>query len=194
MNLNQATEKSLSKLMTKALRHTPEEFGLMLDPEDGSCPASELLTAIRAQSRWSWVTMEDIGQVVRNSDKQRFELENGRIRARYGHSHDHIRYAPGEPPAVLYHGTNKQALSAIMREGLRPMGRQYVHLSEGTHFATLAGSRRGELVILQVDTVQARQSGAVFYYAGNEVWLADRVPADCCTIWSSQEKEHSHGE
>lgn len=192
MMMNQAKERSLSKWMTKTLRHTPWEFGLALDPEDGSCPAASLLEAITAQAGWSWVTMEDIQQVVRNSDKQRFEWMGDRIRARYGHSHDHISYAPGVPPAVLYHGTNKKALPSILKEGLRPMGRQYVHLSEGIHFATLAGSRRGELVILKVDTGHARESGATFYFAGNEVWLADRIPAGSCTVSDLQEGAKSH--
>ncbi|MNI82600.1 RNA 2'-phosphotransferase [compost metagenome] len=141
------------------------------------------MEAIRKQPKWSGVTEEDIEQVVRNSDKQRFEIANGRIRARYGHSHDKVNYIPGEPPNVLYHGTNKIALPSIIEEGLRPMGRQYVHLSEGTHFATLAGSRRGELVILKVDTPSAKQMGVTFYYAGNDVWLADGVPPQSLSVW-----------
>lgn len=187
--MDQAKEKSLSKMMTKLLRHAPEEFGVILDPEDGSCTVKDLVEAIQAQSKWLWIKQEDVEQVVRNSDKQRFEIEGGRIRARYGHSHDKVQYAPGEPPAVLYHGTNKKALPVILQEGLRPMSRQYVHLSEGTHFATLAGSRRGELVILKVDTWCAKQLGAVFYCAGNEVWLTDHVPSSSCSVWSPNEKE-----
>ncbi|WP_438447103.1 RNA 2'-phosphotransferase [Gorillibacterium sp. sgz5001074] len=188
--LNQATEKSLSKFMTKILRHSPEDFGVVLDPMDGSCPLSILLEVIQAQSQWKWVKQEDIEQVVQNSDKQRFEIEADRIRARYGHSHNKVQYAPGEPPAVLYHGTNKKALSSILKDGISPMNRQYVHLSEGTHFAALAGSRRGELVILKVDTVNAQQLRVTFYYAGNEVWLADSVPPGCCSVVENEEIGH----
>jgi len=186
MSKNQAMDTKLSKMMTKLLRHTPKEFGLVLDPKDGSCPLSALLKAINAQPRWSWVKQEDIERVVRNSDKQRFDIENGRIRARYGHSYDKIEYTAGEPPAVLYHGTNKYSLPSILKEGISPMGRQYVHLSESTHFASLAGSRRGELAILKVDTQQAGQWGVQFYHAGGEVWLADEVPRECCTVWNPQ--------
>lgn len=180
--LDQAKEKSLSKLISKMLRHTPEAFGLVLDPEDGSCTVDALLASIQAQPKWGWVAKEHIELVVLQSDKQRFEIIDTRIRARYGHSHDRVHYTSAEPPAILYHGTNKKALTSIMLEGLKPMSRQYVHLSEGTHFATLAGSRRGELVILEVDTSSAKQSGVTFYYAGNEVWLADHVPAASLTI------------
>lgn len=187
--LDQATEKTLSKLMTKLLRHAPGEFGVELNTDDGSCTINALLGAIQALPKWSGIKQEHIEQVVRNSDKQRFEIEGGRIRARYGHSHDRVQYVPGEPPTVLYHGTNENALPTIMKEGIHPMSRQYVHLSEGTHFAALAGSRRGELVILKVDTTIAKQLGVIFYYAGNEVWLADGVPATCCSIWRSEEGE-----
>jgi putative RNA 2'-phosphotransferase len=186
--INQAMEKSLSKMMTKILRHTPEDFGVVLDPVDGSCTLSTLLEAIEAQPKWALVRQEDIEQVVRNSDKRRFEIDGDRIRARYGHSHDKVQYTPGEPPSILYHGTNKKALQSILKEGLSPMSRQYVHLSEGTHFATLTGSRRGELVILKVDTLSAKQLGVTFYYAGNEVWLADRVPPVSCKVMDTKEK------
>ncbi|KTD85086.1 hypothetical protein UQ64_22010 [Paenibacillus etheri] len=64
------------------------------------------------------------------------------------------------------------------------MGRQYVHLSEGTHFASLAGSRRGKLILLTVDTISAGQMGVTFYYAGNEVWLADPIPPSCLNVYN----------
>ncbi|WP_042199589.1 RNA 2'-phosphotransferase [Paenibacillus camerounensis] len=186
--LDTKAEVSLSKYMTKLLRHTPEQYGLILDPEDGSCLLEELLDVITSAPKWSGVTEADIRQTVRNCEKQRFSIEGERIKARYGHSHTKVAYPPGQPPAALYHGTHRSALSVILREGLKPMGRQYVHLSEGLHFASLAGRRRGELVLLTIDTVKAADSGVTFYYAGNEVWLAEKVPADCTTELESAEE------
>ncbi|MNO03317.1 RNA 2'-phosphotransferase [compost metagenome] len=58
----------------------------------------------------------------------------------------------------------------------------------------MAGSRRGELVILQVDTEHARKAGTTFYFAGNEVWLADRVPAESCSIAQHEEGEKTNHE
>ncbi|MEK8211518.1 RNA 2'-phosphotransferase [Paenibacillus sp. FSL L8-0463] len=187
--LNHTAEVSLSKFMTKLLRHTPQQYGLFLDPEDGSCLLEELLAVINAIPKWSHITEEDIRQTVTNSEKQRFAIEGDRIKARYGHSHTKVAYEPGTPPSVLYHGTHQNALPAIVKEGLQPMGRQYVHLSEGLHFATLAGSRRGKLVLLAVDTVKAVESAVTFYYAGNEVWLAEPVPAACITPLSAPEEQ-----
>lgn len=185
--LNSAAEVSLSKFMTKLLRHTPEQYGLILDPEDGSCLLEELLEVITAAANWSGITEADIRQTVEGSEKQRFAIEGERIKARYGHSHTKVDYKPGLPPYVLYHGTHEHALSAILSEGLKPMGRQYVHLSEGQQFASLAGRRRGKLVLLTIDTVKAAASGVTFYYAGNEVWLAEPVPADCIAVLEEPE-------
>lgn len=191
--MNQQLETSLSKLLTKMLRHTPEDFGLVLDPADGSCPMEAVVAAVQsAGPKWSWVKREHIDQVAAHSDKQRFEIAGDRIRARYGHSHDKVRYPAATPPARLYHGTNRMALHSIQREGIRPMGRQYVHLSAGTHFASMAGSRRGELILLAVDTVNAQRAGVAFYFAGNEVWLADFIPSECCSLFEDQEKESSN--
>lgn len=185
----QTEDVKLSKIMSKMLRHKPEESGLELDLTDGSCTVTSMLKIIQSLPGWTGVKLTDIERVVRNSDKQRFEINNGRIRARYGHSYQKIEYIPGHPPDVLYHGTNKQVLPFIMADGLDPVGRQYVHLSESTDFAALAGSRRGELVMLTIDTIKAREEGIPFYYAGNEVWLAEWIPWELCTI--QEEKKQS---
>ena len=80
--------------------------------------------------------------VVKHGSKQRFAVEGGRIRARYGHSVPlAISYEYAEPPATLYHGTSEANLASILREGLLPMGRQKVHLSADTETARQVGLR-----------------------------------------------------
>jgi putative RNA 2'-phosphotransferase len=44
--LNSKQEESLSKFMSKILRHTPEQFGLALDHE-GYCDIQDLLNGIK---------------------------------------------------------------------------------------------------------------------------------------------------
>ncbi|NQX59748.1 RNA 2'-phosphotransferase [Paenibacillus qinlingensis] len=185
-------QTKLSKFMSKILRHSPEEFGLSLDPTDGSCTVAELMEVFRVQTKWSKISESDVKEVVARCEKQRFEIIGDRIRARYGHSHDKVSYPAAIPPNVLYHGTNVQAAPTILEQGLRSMHRQYVHLSEGLHFATLAGKRRGELIIVAIDTEKASQAGVVFYYAGNEVWLADAVPAEFCRVNDNSEVVQYH--
>jgi putative RNA 2'-phosphotransferase len=113
-------------------------------------------------------------------DKHRFEVAGNRIRARYGHSFDQpIRYEPCTPPSILYHGTSQRALATIRRQGLRPMGRQYVHLSPDPETATRVGARHDEQpVILAVRAAEAHAVGIVFHQAGEAVYLSKHVPAE----------------
>lgn len=54
----------------------------------------------------------------------------------------HIVKTPGTPPAVLFHGTATASLPVILADGLRPMRRQYVHLSADRDTALSVGSRK----------------------------------------------------
>jgi putative RNA 2'-phosphotransferase len=118
--------------------------------------------------------------MVATSSKQRHEIDGGRIRAIYGHSIPaRIARTPAEPPPLLYHGTSPEAAAVILAEGLRPMARQYVHLSVDTPMARSVGSRKAnEPVLLVVRAVDAARTGVAFYAGNDKVWLADEVPAE----------------
>lgn len=79
---------------------------------------------------------------------------------------------------MLFHGTTADAVASILRDGLRPMSRQYVHLSADAATALQVGSRRRrEVALLVVAAGEASRDGVTFYDAGRGVWLADAVPA-----------------
>jgi putative RNA 2'-phosphotransferase len=162
----------LSKRMSHALRHAPWLYELELD-EAGWTPVADLLAALG-------VTRAQLEDVVRDSPKQRFELADDRVRARYGHSvPGRIVREPGTPPAELYHGTAESAAANILRDGLRPMRRQYVHLSVTRAMAESVGRRKGERVlVLTVNTPAARAAGVEFLRGNEIVWLAKHVPAE----------------
>ena len=165
--------------MSKALRHQPERIGITLAP-DGSVTLDELICALNRRGGWPrTITETDVMQVVEHGSKQRFAVESGRIRARYGHSVPlAISYEQAEPPAVLYHGTSERNAQSIMTEGLLPMGRQVVHLSADMETARMVGRRHGgKTVILQVDAKRAARDGISFYRGNDSTWLADRIPA-----------------
>lgn len=106
-------------------------------------------------------------------------MAGGMIRALYGHSTpERIVRQPMLPPAVLYHGTARRFLRSILASGLKPMGRQYVHLSTDAATARQVGSRHdAKPVILLVDAESAYERGARFYRGNENVWLANEVPA-----------------
>lgn len=176
--MNEKQEKQLSKLLSLMLRHEPEKFHLTLD-EHGFAPLADVLSAVQRRIG-SYVTEEQIREVVKNSDKQRFEIEGENIRARYGHSVEgKVEHEPVEPPEILYHGTSPNALAAIRQDGLRSMKRQYVHLSIEPQQARMVGLRHHPRpVILRVKAREAWQSGMKFYQPETRLFLADEVPGE----------------
>ena len=178
----EARRVKLSKFLALILRHQPERFGLVLD-EEGWASLSEVMEILRGLPNFRWATRADVLEIVEKGSgdgKRRFEVEGDRIRARYGHSVARpIRYTPCSPPARLYHGTSPEALPSIRREGLKPMGRQYVHLSLDPETAARVGSRHtAHPVVLTVRAAEAHAAGIEFYRAEESVYLARRVPPD----------------
>lgn len=168
----------LSKAVSHALRHQPSAYGLDLD-DAGWVRIDALLDGLRRRSgRWRGLRRDELVQVVRQSSKRRFEIEGERIRALYGHSvAGRIAHGASRPPGVLFHGTSPAALAGILAEGLRPMRRQYVHLSVDQRSAVAVGRRRSaQPVVLEVAAGQAYEAGVVFHRGNEAVWLADAVP------------------
>jgi len=167
----------LSKTVSHALRHEPKEYNLNPDDE-GWVELSDLVTALRHKG---WVSIEEkhILSMIDQSEKKRHQVLDGKVRALYGHSLDNrIVKQSCVPPEILYHGTNTDKLSSILSDGLRPMQRQYVHLSEEINTAKeVARRRNGDIVIIQVDAAQAHNDGKVFYREG-KIWLTDFVPSE----------------
>ncbi|GAA3640948.1 RNA 2'-phosphotransferase [Kineosporia mesophila] len=163
-----------SRFLSYVLRHHPEAIGLHLDAA-GWADAGELLQALAAHGRA--LTRPDLEALVAASDKQRFQLEGGRIRAAQGHSIDvELGLEPLAPPEILFHGTHPGAIAAIAAGGLLPMGRRLVHLSADEQTARTVGARRGRPVVLRVLARAAHRSGHPYFRAANGVWLTDRVP------------------
>ena len=123
------------------------------------------------------ITPAQLEQVVAENNKQRFILENGRIRANQGHS---ITVDLGLeailPPKRLFHGTARRFLAATLDQGLRKQSRQHVHLSADIETALQVGSRHGRPAILLVDAAKMQIEGCQFYFSKNGVWLTDHVP------------------
>jgi putative RNA 2'-phosphotransferase len=178
-HMNDKQRVELSKLLALLLRHRAAEHGLALDPE-GFVPLDDVLAAIARQRGWGWVQAEHVAEVIARQEKRRYEIVDGDIRAIYGHSVDTaISYLAVEPPEALLHGTARRFVETILREGLRPMSRQYVHLTDDPGLARLTGRRRdSDPAILRIEAARAHAAGVVFYQADNGVFLARAVPAE----------------
>lgn len=178
MSTNSIDYERLSRTVAHALRHEPWVYELELDGE-GWAPVAQLVRALREdRPSWRGLDRSDLEEMVERSDKRRYEIRGGRVRALYGHSlPGRLEREAALPPPSLYHGTDPGSLPAIRREGLRPMGRQYVHLSADRATAREVGRRKADgPAILVVEARRAHEDGVGFYAGNEKVWLADPVP------------------
>ncbi len=169
----------LSRAVSHALRHEPWLYELELDGE-GWADLDQLLAALRWKGGvWSVLRREHVEEMIEHSHKKRHKLVGERIRASYGHSvPGRLRRDPKVPPPELFHGTSPGTAEIILREGLLPMRRQYVHLSVDLETAMEVGRRKDRSpVLLRVTSEEAFRQGVPFYLGNDWVWLADEVPA-----------------
>jgi putative RNA 2'-phosphotransferase len=168
----------LSKALSHALRHEPWLYELELD-DQGWTSLDAVLAALREdRAEWRDLSRADVERMIESSSKRRHEVSGDRIRALYGHSvPGKLRRERAAPPAVLFHGTSPDAAKVILHDGLRPMSRQYVHLSVDTAVAREVGRRKSRTpVLIEIDAREAYEVGVAFYEGNDKVWLADFVP------------------
>ena len=165
-----------SRRISMVLRHRPESAGLSLDA-NGWVPVADLIGALG-------ITRAELDTIVERNDKSRFAIarrDDGVdwIRASQGHSRRvevDLGLPPAEPPAVLFHGTPRDNLEAIRRDGLRPRSRHHVHLSADEPTAIAVGKRHGKPIVFRIAAAEMAAAGVEFFRSANGVWLVDAVP------------------
>ncbi len=167
------SRQKISKTMSYLLRHDPE--GMEID-EEGWVRVEALIQ--RLKQRNLDADQQVLRETVERDPKGRYELNESRIRARYGHSINGID--PTLTPAdqnTLYHGTDPEAAERIFEEGLRKQGRQKVHLSSTVDEAREVGRRHTDHpIVLKIDASRAQQNGIRIERASSVVYVADRIP------------------
>ncbi|WP_294599237.1 RNA 2'-phosphotransferase [uncultured Rikenella sp.] len=154
-----------SKQLAYLLRHSrlPDEFGWV---------------GVRVLVEEHGYSVAELEEIVTTDPKNRYEFSDDRlaVRARQGHSIPvELGLEEVVPPEVLYHGTASRFREAVLAEGLKPMSRNYVHLSATVEEARKVGERHGRPIVLVIDTGAVRGKGGVFYRASNGVWLTGPV-------------------
>lgn len=128
----------------------------LLDPY-GWAKTSVVIT--RLQQEFAGMTLGVLRKIVAEDTKNRYSFNQTGdcVRCNQGHSAPvDLQLVPMQPPEQLFHGTARKSEWLIRRDGLRPMSRQYVHLSSDVETATAVGERHGEPIVLTV------QAGAMF--------------------------------
>jgi putative RNA 2'-phosphotransferase len=161
-----------SKYMSYLLRHNPENLKMN---RHGFVDINELLKKLRKRFP---VDKELILNIAGDSERKRFEIVGGEIRALYGHTIPvELEFEEADDIAVLYHGTTPEVASEILDVGLKSMKRQWVHLSPTIELAIEVGMRRTRNpVVLEVNADAARRDGLRFYKATDKVYVCKAVP------------------
>lgn len=184
-------EVRISKTLTQILRHKAVELEVGIRP-DGFCPLRKVLDC-------SWlseldVKQSDVEQVVKRSDKKRFELkeEDGEvmIRAVQGHS---IKVIDDDQlltkldltnlPELCVHGTYRKHFDSIKQNGLLAGGGQGQGFRNHVHFSAFApgdkrvisGMRYDCEVAIWIDLKKAIEDEVPFYMSANQVILSPGI-------------------
>ncbi len=172
----------ISKKLSFLLRHSQKP--LYIDLNGGWANVDEIIEVLKA--RYPETDKAILEQIVAEDKKGRYSFNDNhtKIRANQGHSISGvvIEMEQPEPPEFLYHGTAICVLSQIMKEGLKAMSRQYVHLSSDIETAVQVGKRHGKPVILVIRSRDLVSDGYQLYRSSNGVWLTERVPREYLSI------------
>jgi len=167
-------QERVSRFLSYLLRHRPKEYPLPLDAY-GFAPWEAVVDTVL--ERFQEATEEQILAVVTGSDKKRFELKEGKIRATYGHSFPvDLGLEAVEPPPCLYYGTARDLAQSILRGGLKPRDRQYVHLSPLLDEAIAVGKRRDPVPTIVMVDARAAHAEGVRFFASGPLFLVENVP------------------
>jgi putative RNA 2'-phosphotransferase len=182
-NESNGTHTKISKFLSLILRHSPETIHVNMD-KNGWVDINELIDNAHKYKNM-YLNNDLIKTIVETNDKQRYMLSDDgkRIRANQGHSITvDLELESKVPPGILYHGTASRFLDSIMKEGLKPMRRQYVHLSLTEEIALTVGKRHGKPIILYINTKNMYEEGYKFFASENKIWLVKEVPVKYITI------------
>lgn len=163
--------------MALLLRHQGPQSGLRFD-DKGFTEIGPLLEYMNRNELFRWVKQEHLEEIVQGDAKHRYEIAEGKIRAKYGHSFP-VR-EPSEsvtPPGVLYYGISSRRVDPVLHGGLRPMGRSMLHLSvDESEAFQVAARQEPRPAMLEIDAVAAGQAGVKFFKATDKIYLASSIP------------------
>ena len=182
-SLTQNQLVSLSKALSKVLRHDAKNLGLDIH-NDGFINLDEVLNSKFVKKFGA--TFTDIQKVVSDNNKKRFELKQDEnfpelwlIRAVQGHSMtevaDEYLMTPLTPASVfsyktVIHGTYNKFLKPILEEGLCRMSRNSIHMAMGfPGNSVISGMRKSCEVVVEVNVTKAIHSGVSIYRSKNDV-------------------------
>jgi putative RNA 2'-phosphotransferase len=147
--------------------------------EDGYVFVTDLLTKLD-------IDMSDLEIIVNENNKQRFSFydkEKILIRANQGHTIPGITIDFEKVTTgiiTMYHGTSIKNIDSIKKQGLIPMNRLYVHLTDNLDVAKEVGLRyakkKENLIIFECKSGALIGAGIDVYVSENGVYQVKQIP------------------
>ncbi|EEC47046.1 predicted protein [Phaeodactylum tricornutum CCAP 1055/1] len=178
--------RKLSHRLSYVLRHGALDMGLEMTA-DGYVPVDSLLILQHPKFIGNQWTLQDIRDVVSDSDKQRFKLRE-KPASDYGQATQRHTISFIKPELLLVrlsaeelrriptivHGTYSALWPAIqISGGLSRMKRTHIHCASGLigENGVISGMRRGCDVYIYINAEACADAGVVFYRSDNGVLL-----------------------
>jgi len=176
----QRTPKQLAKFIDYVLSRRPDEFGLVLDA-DGFVKIKEFLKAVGEEEGFRYVRRAHLNEIILTVPDQAFEISDNSIRSKSRDQLPRHRYAMN-PPKLLYTCIRRKAYPHVYDKGIHPSGYAQVILAASRAMAERMGRRIDHsAVLLTIQVQQSVDQGVVFFQAGENLFLADFIPARCFT-------------
>ncbi|RJQ70712.1 MAG: hypothetical protein C4519_20540 [Desulfobacteraceae bacterium] len=168
--------KKLDKFLDYALGRHPDEFGLLPDLR-GFVKIKTLLQALHEDSEWRHIREGHLRSLMLMQQPAAIEIQEDLIRAR-NREHLPVAAIATELPRVLFTTVRRRAYPVILIKGIRPGGAPTILLATDTALAQRLGQRTDNApVLITVKTALAHSAGTVFQKYGEQLYLADFIPA-----------------
>lgn len=189
--LDEAKTEQLGRLVAGALRHFPGDLNLAMDSK-GWVDLLELSDVIHRRHRWADENL--VTALVVSDPKKRYEINNGRIRARYGHSVSVELDHPENELHLLYYGANEEEAERILEVGLKSASQRYVHLSTTPEKAWHVGTfRTSNPKVIQADAASAKAAGVKMMTVSDDIVISESIPPQFLSILPASDIAKQYG-
>ena len=184
---------SLSKFMTKILRHKANDYGLNIDNE-GFVKINDLIDYIN-KKKYGIANIDLIKEIVeidKNESKGRFYIDEKfeKIRANQGHSIQvknlelkKITLENVQNYGLIVHGSYIKHKNSIEQNGLKKLSRIHIHMTDLMTEKGFSLMRQNINMQVVVNLVECIKDGLEFFESTNNVILSkDDIPAKYLTF------------
>lgn len=178
--LNDNQVERLGRFISGALRHFPDDLGLAMN-QHGWVDVDVLCDAMG--TRYKWSNKEKLFSIIESDEKNRYEIQGRKIRARYGHSVFVDLDFPENSLPQIYYGASREEVDILLEKGIKPLKQRYVHLSSSIEKAEeVARIHTENPVLIVIDAEGAQNHGVTMLKATEHIVLSEEIPPEYLSL------------